>query len=73
MLRETQNYDKKEPGLFKEEFSCTETSCLCSKTYCGYDSCSNKKITISKGLKKRTFEDSGDGPIAKYRKVLKET
>ena len=25
--------DKKEPGLFKEEFRCTEMLCLCSKTY----------------------------------------
>ena len=25
-------HDKKEPGLFKEEFRCTEMLCLCSKT-----------------------------------------
>ena len=34
--------DKGEPGLFKEEFRCTETLCLCSKTYCYYDVTSNK-------------------------------
>ena len=28
--------DKKEPGLFKEEFRCSEMLCLCSKTYCCY-------------------------------------
>ena len=27
-------HDKREPGLFKEEFRCTETLCLCSETYC---------------------------------------
>ena len=27
-------HDKREPGLFKEEFRCTEMLCLCSKTYC---------------------------------------
>ena len=26
------NLDGREPGLFKEEFRCTETLCLCSKT-----------------------------------------
>ena len=35
-------HDKREPGLFKEEFRCTEMLCLCSKTYCCYDSCSLK-------------------------------
>ena len=27
-------HDRKEPGLFKEEFRCTDRLCLCSKTYC---------------------------------------
>ena len=27
-------HDKREPGIFKEEFRCTEMLCLCSKTYC---------------------------------------
>ena len=30
-------HDKREPGLFKEEFMCSEMLCLCSKTYCCYD------------------------------------
>ena len=29
--------DKREPGLFKEEFRCMEMLCLCSKTYCCYE------------------------------------
>ena len=57
---------------FKEEFRCTEMLCLCSKTYCRYDSNSNKYKFSSKGLNKRTLEDCGDGPMAKYRKVLEE-
>ena len=27
-------HDKREPGLFEEEFRCTEMLCLSSKTYC---------------------------------------
>ena len=30
-------HDKREPGLFNEEFRCAEMLCLCSKTYCCYD------------------------------------
>ena len=65
-------HDKREPGLFEEEFGCAEMSCLCSKTYCCFDSNSNKYKFSSKGLNKRTLEDCGDGPMAKYRKVLDE-
>ena len=46
--------------------------CLCSKTYCCYDSNSNKYKFSSKGLNKRKFEDCGDGPMAKYRNVVDE-
>ena len=56
----------------KSSFNCTEMLCLCSKTYCCYDSNSNKYKFSSKGLNKRTLEDCGDGPMAKYRKVLVE-
>ena len=45
---------------------------LCSKTYCCYDSKSNKYKFSRKGLSKRTLEDCGDDPMAKYRKVLDE-
>ena len=65
-------HDKREPGLFKEEFKCTEMLCLCSKTYCCYDSKSQKYMFSSKGLNKGALEDSGDGPTAKYRQVLDE-
>ena len=65
-------HDKREPGLFKEEFRRTEMLCLCSKTYCCYDSNSNKYKFSSKGLNKRTIEDCGAGPMEKYRKVLNE-
>ena len=34
-------HDERLPGLFKEEFRCTEMLCLCSKTYCCYDVTSN--------------------------------
>ena len=54
------------------EFLCTEMLCLCNKTYCCYDSISNKYKFSSKSLNKRTLEDCGDGLMAKYRKVLDE-
>ena len=63
-------HDKREPGLFKEEFHCTEMFCLCSKTYCCCDAKSDKYKFSSKGLNKRTIEDCGDGPMTKYRRVL---
>ena len=66
------NHDKREPGLFKEEFRYTETICPCSKTYRCYDSQSNKFEFRSKNLNKRTIEDCGDGPMSKYHKVLEE-
>ena len=48
-------HDKREPGLFKEEFRCTEMLCLCSKTYCCYDNKSDKFKFSSKGLNKRVL------------------
>ena len=62
-------HDKREPGLFKEEFRCTELLCFCSKTYCCFDSMSNKYKLSSKFLIRRTLEDlkdCGDGLIANY-------
>ena len=56
-------HDKREPGLFREEFLCTEVLCLCSKTYCCYDSNANEYKYSSKSLNKRTLEDCGDGPM----------
>ena len=49
-----------EPGLFKEEFTCTEMLCLCSKTYCCYGVTSIKLKFSSKGLNKRVLERNGD-------------
>ena len=46
--------------------------CLCSKTYCCYDTQTNKYKFSSKGPNGRTLEDCGDGPMSKYRKVLEE-
>ena len=65
-------HDKREPGLFKEEFRCTKMICLCSKTYCCYNVTFNKLKFSSKGLNKRVLEQSGDGPLEKYRRVLNE-
>ena len=65
-------HDKRELVLFIEEFLCTEMLCLCSKTYCCYDVTSIKLKFSSKGLNKRVLEQSGDGPMEKYRRVLNE-
>ena len=65
-------HDKREPGLFREKFRCTEMLCLRSKTYCCYDVTCNKLKISSKDLNKRVLEQSGDGPLEKYRRVLNE-
>ena len=65
-------HDKRALGLFTEEFRFTEMLCLCSKTYCCYYSHSNKYNFSSKGINIRTLKDSGEGPMAKYRKDLEE-
>ena len=49
-------HDKRQPGLFKEEFRCTEIICLCSKTYCCSDVTSNKLKRSSKGLNRRVLD-----------------
>ena len=56
---------KGEPGLFKEEFRCTEMLCLSSKTHCCFDVTSNKPKFSSKGRNKRVLEQSCDGPLEK--------
>ena len=63
-------HDKREPGLCKEEFKCSETLCLCDKTYCCYDTTSNKLKFSNKGSNKWVLEQSGDGPLQNPRKVL---
>ena len=54
-------HDEREPGFFKEEFRCTEMICLCSKTYCCVDQSRDKIKLCSKGLNKRTLEESCAG------------
>ena len=63
-------HDKRELVLFKEQFRCTEMLCLCSKTYCCYNSVTNKTKFSSKGLNTSVLEESSDGPLQKYRRVL---
>ena len=46
--------------------------CLCKKTYCCYDDKSDKHKFSSKGLNKRTLEETGDGSMEKYRRVIEE-
>ena len=65
-------HDKREPGLLKEEFRCTQMICLCSETYFCYDAQFNKYKFSSKGLNKRTLEENGYGPMEKYRCVMDE-
>ena len=65
-------HEKREPGLFKEEFRCTEFLCLRSKTYCCYNVVSNKLKISSKLLNKRVLEQSGHGPLEKFRRGLNE-
>ena len=55
-----------------EESRCTEMICLCSKTYCCYDAKSDKYQFSSKELNKRTLEETRDGPLEKYRRVIEE-
>ena len=64
--------NKRATGLFKDEFRYMETICLCSKTYCCYDATSNQAKFSSKGLNKRVLEESGNGPLEKYRRALNE-
>ena len=45
---------------------------LCSKTYCCYEDTSNKRNISSEVLNKRVLEQSGEGPLVKYRRVLNE-
>ena len=63
---------KAQPGLFKEDFRCTEMLCLCSKTYCCYVVTPNIFNFSSKGLNKRVLEQGGEGPLEKFWRVLNE-
>ena len=62
---------KREPGVFKEECRCTETNCLCSKTYCCFDQNTKKTGFSSKGIN-RILEETGVGPLEKHKRVLEK-
>ena len=59
-------FDKRTPGLFKEEFRCTEMIALCSKTYSCYCDRTKAVKLSSKGVNKQHLGE----PMEKYRKVL---
>lgn len=64
-------FDKRTPGLFKEEFRGTEMIALCSKTYCITDKVSGVTKFSSKGLNKRAIaHDEEEEPISKYFRVM---
>ena len=65
-------HDGREPGLFKEEFKCTEMLRPCSMIYCCYDVTSIKLKFCSEGLNKCILEQSGNGPLETHRGVLNE-
>ena len=73
LFRALKKHDKREPGSLQGDFWCTEMLCLCSRRHSCYNSVSNQFKFSSRGLNNRTFEDIGDGPMAKYWKVLDET
>ena len=62
-------HDKREPGLFKEEWRGDEMIALCSKTYCGINEATGDVKFSCKGINKQFLEE----PAAKYRKVLETT
>ena len=62
-------FDQRTPGLFKEEFRCTEMVALCSKTYCRFDEPTRMTKLSCKGLNKNSLNHE---PITKYRAVLEE-
>ena len=66
----TKKHDKRKPCLFRKKLTCLEMLFLCSKTFCCYDTVSNKLISNNKGFHKQTLKPSGVGPRQKYRRVL---
>ena len=65
-------HDRREPGLFKEEFRCSVRLYLCSRTTCCYEVTFNKLKFSSNGLNEHVWEQSGDGLLDMYRTVLKK-
>ena len=58
--------------VFSKRSFVVRKCCVCAAKPIVVDSNSNKYKFSSKDLIKRTLEDYGDGPMAKYRKVLDE-
>ena len=60
-------HDRREPGLFKEDFRVTPNflPVMCIKPYCFSNSTSQNYQFSSKGLNKHALKDSGDGSRAK--------
>ena len=71
-LADNTNNMTRESLAYIKKSSDVEMLCLCTKTYCCYDVTSSKPKFSSKGLNKRELEQSGDGPLEKFRRVLNE-
>ena len=61
-------FDQWTPGLFREEFGCTEMVALSSKIYCCYDQRSGNVKISSKGLNKYSLINNST--LEKYSNVL---
>jgi hypothetical protein len=60
-------YDRRTPGLFKEEYNGDAIIALCSKTYCVENKTTNKAKFSCKGVGKKPYSN----PMDIYRGVLK--
>ena len=67
---ERKNYDTRNPGPFEDEFRCSEKLFTWSKTFCCYDSASNKLKVSIRGIKNWIIEHSGECPLEKWCKNL---
>ena len=68
-------FDKRTPGLFKEEFRGDQMIALCSKTYCikNFKTESSGEVVkfSSKGLNKRQLlNDKEEEPMKKFKRVM---
>jgi hypothetical protein len=63
---ELARYQKRTPGLFKEEFRGTEMVCLSAKTYVVYNEDADQCKFSSKGAQKRQVHE----PMKLYKSVL---
>ena len=61
-------FDQRTPGLFKEEFRCSEMTALCSKSYCCYNVLTNVYKLACKSINKDVLIQQD--PMDKFRRVL---